>query len=116
MPDVLPELGSIKAAVNNDRQTVAKSGMLKLCLDRTVVGPDDGACSVSVMTSIVEDARMDIDPWTENARCIGSVLRFPTLGADDLTEPETELLEFSDVDIRLRLEMEGGGEIRLSLA
>jgi len=89
-PDVLPEVGSIRAAVNKDLQTVAKSGMLIFCLESMAVGPEDDVSSESVVTSIMADAFMEIEPCTENARWIGSVLRLPMEGTDDLIEPETD--------------------------
>jgi hypothetical protein len=59
------------------------------------------------------DARMVIKPWMEKARWMGSCFRPPV--DVDLNEEGIDGAELSEVPLRDKPEIEGGGEMRLSL-
>ena len=74
----------------------------------------EAGLSESETTSSKVEARIVINPWTENARWIGSCFLPPPEYALLLILPETEILDPSLEPTRLTPEMDGGGEIKLS--
>ena len=59
----------MRPAVNSDRQTVAKNGRFNTWVEVVV-----GLASIGVSASRLDSvAWIEMDPWTEKDRCIGSV-------------------------------------------